>query len=208
MLSDNKCNVYFLDINIGDIIEKTYEKLKDTSNVTRDVCNHDIFGDISYEVLDDEIKLCFSKKNLNFNILNHPVLFIVENKEEDSLSIFTKSDLKKAIEDFEDLYEFIVNSKIIKGADEILKNIPSRIILRQKKDNVNLYDVFVPLNKKHQIPNKDAISIETNELISQNINSLGILRDNIITVVIKKRDELIKEIRDFMDKENHLLVFI
>ena len=53
MLSDNKCNVYFLDINIGDIIEKTYEKLKDTSNVTRDVCNHEIFGDISYEVLDD-----------------------------------------------------------------------------------------------------------------------------------------------------------
>ena len=201
MLPDNKCNVYFLDINIGDIIEKTYEKLKDTSNVTRDVCNHEIFGDISYEVLDDEIKLCFSKKNLYFNILNHPVLFIVENKEEDSLSIFTKSDLKKAIEDFEDLYEFIVNSKIIKGADEILKNIPSRIILRQKKDNVNLYDVFVPLNKKHQIPNKDAISIETNELISQNINSLGILRDNIITVVIKKRDELIKEIRDFMDNK-------
>ena len=206
MLSDNKCNVYFMDINIGDIIEKTYEKLKDTSNVTRDVCNHEIFGDISYEVLDDEIKLCFSKKNLYFNILNHPVLFIVENKEEDSLSIFTKSDLKKAIEDFEDLYEFIVNSKIIKGADEILKNIPSRIILRQKKDNVNLYDVFVPLNKKHQIPNKDAISIETNELISQNINSLGILRDNIITVVIKKRDELIKEIRDFMDNKTEKIM--
>ena len=187
------------------------KEVKIAENAPIQVCFHKILGIVSYITLNNEIKISFSNKNTPFFILKHPILFVEkENNEEGITVIYTKSDLNKALNLFDKSHEFIVNSKIIKDKTLILNDLPTKIILRRrKKENELTFEIFESLNHKKEISNKDYISIEINELIPQDILSLGIYRDNMINIVLKNRNELIKEIINFMGngKERIMKIF-
>ena len=133
-----------------------------------------------------------------------------ENSEEGIIVVYTKADLNYALNIFDDSYEFIVNSKITTDKTLILNDLPAKIILRRRKvENTLPFEIFESLNHKKGISNKDYISIKINELIPQDILSLGIYRDNMINIVLKNRNELINEIINFVgdQKERILKIF-
>ena len=97
--------------------------------------------------------------------------------------------------DFGKSYEFIVNSNLIKDKNLILDDLPAKIVLREKLKEIGInLEIFEQLNHKKEIPKDDYIPIVTNELIPQNILSLGIYRDNKINIALKNRNKLINEI--------------
>lgn len=155
----------------------------------------EILGVPTYIILDKEIKILFSKKAEPLFILKKPILFVLEKSDGEGTLIYTKTHLNKALNDFGKSYEFIVNSNLIKDKNLILDDLPAKIVLREKLKEIGInFEIFEQLNHKKEIPKDDYIPIVTNELIPQNILSLGIYRDNKINIVLKNRNKLINEI--------------
>ena len=201
--------------NIADIIEKIYESLdklkedenkNDLKNTSIKVCNHELLGEITYIICDKEIKISFSGNGNDYFILKEKVLLMKEENDKKVLSILTKTDLETVLNKFEKKFDFIVNSQIT-DKSKILIDLPTKIILRKKlEENGIKFKIFEDINNKQKMPNKEFISIETNILIPQNIYSLEIYRERKIDIVIKKRDELINEVKSFMDDENEKIM--
>ena len=169
----------------------------------------EILGVPTYIILDKEIKILFSKKAEPLFILKKPILFVLEKSDGEGTLIYTKTHLNKALNDFGKSYEFIVNSNLIKDKNLILDDLPAKIVLREKLKEIGInFEIFEQLNHKKEIPKDDYIPIVTNELIPQNILSLGIYRDNKINIVLKNRNKLINEIKNFMDNENERIMRI
>jgi len=189
------------DINIEPVIKKAYKEFKN-KNISKSGYSYkdETIKDISFSLLKDEINIHFSLLEADYKILKYPLYFIQEKSKEQRILVFTKSDLESSLNAFSNDNEFIVHS-VIKKKDEILQNIPKEIYLRKKVHEIISYKDFILLNKKQESSKEDSILINTNELIPRNINSLGIFRDNKIFFMIKKRNELIEEIKDFMNHE-------
>ena len=194
--------------NISKIIEQVYKLVEQKRQNNQDeqinkisnVCIDPTLGNISYELMpSNEIKISFSLSETNFLILKYYVYLIDETNNENKSLIFTKSDLENAFKSLSPSHYFIIDGNIIDDINKIIKLNPKIIILKKKLDNEISLEIFESLNNKQNIPSSDSITIDTNNLISQNINSLRIYRDKIISLVIKKRNELINEIKYFMN---------
>ena len=199
----------FCGKNISSIIQKTYEIIKQNNNVScGDVCEDISLGKISSMLLDNEIKISFSSSPKNLYILKQHIFIINEKKVTNNFFIFTKSGLEKLINKYSRRYIFLVNGEIINNLNDILKINPSKLILRNIETNEVSLDIFKSLSNKHNISNEKSIIIKNNELIPQDIYSLGIYRDREISLIIEKRNELINEILNFMNNDEEIIMKI
>lgn len=192
------------DINIMDIIEIVYKKLKNNEKEGRDIFDHPYFGKVSYKLIENEksIQIAFSGIKDKISIFENKVLFKFEGKE--IASAHDMNSLQAVLTKCLDEYDFYVEN-IIKTQNQILEHIPPEIILKKKEHRIP-FEIFQSINIKHEIPiNEKIISIQTNELVTQDINSLGIKRNEQFKMVIEKRNELIKEIEDFMDSQEKIM---
>ena len=165
-------------------------------------------GTISYSSLDYQIKISFSNLNKDFFILRQYVYLINEKKNENKVLIFTKSGLEQAFKTYSASYNFWIDNTIFRDFNKILEKQPSIIMLRLKEDPDISLEIFKSLNNKYNISNEDSIIMKTNELISQDIYSLGIYRDSEINLIIKKRNKLIDEIKNFMNDIEEVIMKI
>ena len=203
--------------NISKIIEKVYKLVEqkkqnnqdeDTSTIST-VCDDVTLGKVSYILTpSNEIKISFSESVTNLSILKNYIYLIDERNNANKSLIFTKTGLENAFKSLSISNYFIVNDKIIDDINEIINLNPKIITLRKKVYNEISLDIFKSLNDKQNIPLSDSISIDTNKLISQNIYSLRVYRDQKISLVIKKRNVLIKEIKDFMNNQEEKIMKI
>ena len=192
---------------INHIIKKVYQFVKENKNSSNQFDYEDtIFGKVSYTIIGNEIKISFSSIKEEYSILKHYLFLVNEKKNKNRILFFTKRDLENAFEIFGKRFYFLVENKIMNSATEIFDLLPEKVILRKKESDDMPLDVFKCLNNKKNISNENSILIDTNELISQDMKYLGIYRDNNINLVIKKRDELINEIKDFMDEQSEEVI--
>ena len=199
----------FCGKNISSIIQKTYELIQKNNNISSgEVCEDKSLGKISYMLLDNEIKISFSSSPKSIYILKQHIFIINEKNVKNNFFIFTKSDLEKVINKYSKRYIFLANGEIINNLNDILKINPSKLILRNIENNEVSLDIFKSLSNKHNISNEKSIIIKNNELIPQDIYSLGIYRDREISLIIKKRNELINEIVNFMNDDEEIIMKI
>ena len=195
--------------NISNIIGKIYDLFEKNENVSNgEICKDPDLGTISYSLIDYQIKISFSNLNKEFFILRQYIYLINEKKIENKLLIFTKPDLEQAFKKYSNSYYFLINNIIVSDINKILEAHPSTIMLRLKEDPDISLEIFKSLNNKYNISNEDSIIMKTNELISQDIYSLGIYRDSEINLVIKKRNKLIDEIKNFMNDIEEVIMKI
>ena len=83
------------------------------------------------------------------------------------------------------------------------KRKASRNIIK-KKNSIN-YEIFETLNKKYKLSDQKFVSIYTNEVIPEDIKTLGFQRNKNYLMVIEKRNDLINEIDDFFNSEDKIL---
>ena len=196
----NPCEIS--NINILDIILDIYKISKNPNNNHDYSLYHKYFGKVTYNLEKDEIIISFENIKESFRILKIPIEFIYE-EDKKKINICTKNCLPEALKKFSRDYEFIVDSKSL-TKNEILEKFPPSILLR-KKGNIFELDIFKPLNQKNKISEEDKILLKTNELIPQNINSLGIFRNQKISLILKKRVDFIKEIINFVNSDEIIM---
>ena len=202
--------------NISKIIMEVYKQVENEPNslgeeattISSEFDNFNL-GKVSYLLTSsNEIKISFSASDKNILILRNYLYLMDERNNENKSLIFTKSDLENAFKLFSESNYFIIDDKIIEDINETISLKPKIIKLRKKVFNEVSLDIFKELNDKQNIPLSDSISIDTNRLISQNIYSLRLYRDQKISLVINKRNELIKEIKEFMDNREEKIMKI
>ena len=209
MSDEKKFYAKIKEKRIDNIIKKVYEIISnDDKKLEGEVCKDPDLGTITFSVLEKEIKLKFSKVKSEFFILKQYFYLINEKNKNNLILIFTKSDLEKAFKDYSTSYNFLIDNFIYDDINKILEKNPSKIILSPKEDTDIPKEIFYSLNKKYDISKEDSIVVKTNELISQNIYSLGIYRDKEISLVLKKRNDFIDEIKDFMNKTGEVIMKI
>ena len=209
MLANNNFYAKINWKNIDTIISKIYQIIGNDKNILEGkVCEDTDLGTISFSVLKSEIKIEFSKVTTEFYILKQYIYLINEKKPNNKILIFTKSDLEKAFKDYSTSHNFLIDNIAYDDITKILEKNPEKIILRLKEDTDISKEIFYSLNKKYDISEEDSILMKTNELTSQNIYSLGIYRDKEISLVLKKRNKLINEIKDFMNTSEEVIMKI
>ena len=215
MLSEGRFYHTIKGRNISDIIEKIYLRVEENQREKKDISNEVIYkdddlGTISYKLFPNEIKILFSDSVHDFSILRQYICLENEKNDQNKVYIFKKSDLERAFQTAGKSYYFLIGENIINDMNEILNIQPSTIKMRkiEDKDNDITLDIFKSLNNKKNISREDSILIDTNELISQDIDSLGIFRDQKISLVLSKRNELINEIKNFMEESEEVIMKI
>lgn len=207
-MKDDKiyCTDKIAGISLKDVFTKAYIEFNNTNKTKADFETGDFFGKCSYELKEEELIIKIPITGKEFNIFKKPLIFIGEKKEEIS-KVYNKKSLKQLLDVYSNTYEFYIDSEI-KKKEEILQNeIPSQIMLKEKQNSIP-FDIFKSLYIKKEIPsNEKKILINTNELTPIDIFSLGIRRNKDFTMIIDKRDKLIKEIKDFM-KSNEIIMKI
>ena len=195
-------------LSISNIINEIYRISNNNTNTSNvKVCDDKNLGTVYYTIIGNEIKISFIDKQKEYYILKNIVYFINEKDKENNFYSFQKDGLERTLNKYSSKYYFIVNNKII-DKDEILKSIPKEVILRKKDPEELNKEVFICINNKKDLSTENSIEIQTNELIPQNMRTLGIYRDKAITLVIKKRYELINEIKDFANDKNEEIMKI
>ena len=195
-------------LSISNIINEIYRISNNNTNTSNvKVCDNKNLGTVYYTIIGNEIKISFIDKQKEYYILKNIVYFINEKDKENNFYSFQKDGLERTLNKYSSKYYFIVNNKII-DKDEILKSIPKEVILRKKVPEELNKEVFICINNKKDLSTENSIEIQTNELIPQNMRTLGIYRDKAITLVIKKRYELINEIKDFANDKNEEIMKI
>ena len=198
------CIINFFGMNLRDIFTKAYSTYT-TSKKEINEFNNNFFGKCSYQLKGNDFEINIPKIKKVYKLFKQPLLFINE-KDETISKVYDKDSLKEILNNYSNTYEFYINS-IKKEMKEIIQNekIPIQILLKKKQDTIQ-FDIFKSLNNKKELPEKEKlIQIKTNELIPYNINSLGIRRNENFTMILDKRDELIKEIKDFMNSNEIIM---
>ena len=166
----------------GEFIDETYNK-------------------INYKIIKDEIKIIFENLgNKSINIFKNPIKIKDEHNKE-LFKIYEKDTLKMLYDKYLDIYEFYYNNKLLDM--KALENY-QEIILKKKAST--LLSNFKPLFSKKIIPeNTETICTLTNELTPVNINSLNLVRNSSLNIIIKNRIELINQFKNFIISEQNIL---
>ena len=192
------------DLSKNNETENTEDKKDINEKNSVFVCQDSFFGKIYYELCKNEIIIDIRDFNEKVKIFKEPVKFFNE-EDKQIYEVYNKDSLETSLKFYSDKYLLFVDNKI-QTSSEILENIPNKIILKIKENENLLFDIFKSINKKEEMPkDKGTISIDTNKLVTQNINSLGIRRNEQFHLIINSRNELIKEIQDFMDSEEIIM---
>ena len=161
----------------------------------------DIFGNISYKIIEDLIEISFENNPTKIEIYKNPI--VLKNEENKEIyKAFNKELLDNSLKMASNYYEFYAKGKI-QNISNILLEKPSEIIL--KKKNLINFDIFELLNGKTNLISEKTIIIETNKILPENINSLDLKRNNKLEVILYKRNDLLNEINNFYDSDEVLL---
>ena len=207
-MKDNiKCDMQVYGISLEPIFTEVYRKFNESKESNNCAFIDRVFGKVSYIVADDGLTISFSNlKSKTYTIFKTPVQF-VDDKENELSKAYNIETLKEILSIYRNIYTFLVNDKELKE-NEIINQLPSKVKLNIKNNNIP-FQIFKELNNKKDIPEgKKKISLKTNELISQDIDSLGLKRDRDFLIILDKRNELIEEIKSFMDSSNELIMKI
>ena len=189
-------------ILLDDICLKVLDNIKTTKKEEdENFYNDKILGNISYKIIEDLIEISFENINDKIKIYQKPIIFKNENSEE-VLKAFNDNLLNDVLNSSLNYYDFYVQEKL-KSKSDIISEKPSEVILKRKTfDN---YDIFILFNSKSNLPTSKTITINTNKLIPQSIDTLNLERDKNIEVIVENRDQLIREINSFYDSKNKVL---
>ena len=188
-------------VKINDICSKVSEDYQENHSLKKELFTHDVLGKISYEFKEGELEITFSNISKSINIFTKPI--IIKNEQGLELyKIYNKINLNNVLDYLSKDNEFYISQQLMETKDILLK-LPQEISLKKKK--LIPYDTFRSLNDKKNIPNEKYISLFSNSLIPLDINSLNLKRNENFTIIIEKRNDLIKEINDFFISDDIIL---
>ena len=167
----------------------------------QNIYTDDIFGKVSYKIIGETIEISFGNHPNKINIYKNPVVF-KNDKNEEIYKAFNEDLLNDALRISSDYYDFYAKGKKIEQIDVVKEKITEIIWI--KKNPIN-YEIFEPLNNKNDIPKEKFVTISTNQIIPENIESLNLNRDENIIVIIDKREQFIQEINKFLNSNDAVL---
>ena len=192
--------IYFIELK--DICIKVLEHIEKTKKIEDQNVHTDInLGNVSYKIKDEIIEITFSNVLNKVEIFKNPIIFKdYENKE--VFKAFNEKLLNYALNSTLNKYEFYAGGTK-KTMEEIIKLKPQEIILKEKsKSN---YEIFKKLNIKNDLPKTKTTTININNFLPGNIETLGLKRNTEIKIIIEQREELINEINNFFLSKDKIL---
>ena len=189
-------------ISLDNICLKILYYIKTTKKEeAKNFYTDNVLGNISYKIIDDLIEISFENIEDKITIYRDPIVFKNE-KSEEIYKAFNENLLKEALDSSLDYYDLYVQEKL-KNKNDIINEKPLEIILKRKA--VDDYDIFILFNNKSSLPSGKTVTINTNQVIPQSIESLNLERNQNLKVIIENRDQLIKEINSFYDSNDKML---
>ena len=203
-----KCVPELYNISLEDIFTKICKLFKEANQKNHIHFDDSFFGQVQCNLTDNGIEVSFSNfTEQKYTVFKTPIHFIELKERKEIFLIYDKKTLEDILKIFSNIYIFYIDNEEVTN-DIILNKLPSQVFVKNREHKIS-FENFKALNNKSDIPtNKNVISINTNELISQDIGSLGIKRNTEFSLIIDKRNELINEIRSFMDSNDEIIMKI
>ena len=188
------------NINVEDICCQIIAHFKKTKKIDDEKFNHEILGKVTYQCQNKFLLINFPEIKQTIKIFQTPIKIKDEETNSEQGKIFNEASLENLFRLQSKKYD-IYNGKIKISSKGELNEIPEELIIKEKK--VDEYSLFNLLNVKKEMPeNEMNDTIETNNITPLNINSLNIKRNQKILIIIEKRKDLIKEIKEFISSSD------
>lgn len=191
------------NVNVEDICCKIINNFEKTGKVEDQIFTHEFLGEVTAKCESKFLTINFKDINKTIQIFQKPIILKDELTNEEKLKIFNEASLRTVFNVYSKNYDFYNGDSKI-NFEEALKIIPKEIKL--KKIKVDEYSLFVPLNYKNKMPEKGFNDIiEINKLTPLDINSLNLIRNQNIEIILDNREDFIKEIKDFIYSDDIVL---
>lgn len=188
--------------NCKAICMKAQQYFKDNTEAIKYEFTENIIGNISCQLVKNDIEINFLKIQEQIKIFKESIVF-KSTKTNTQIIVYNEEKLRELLNDQEKNYYFYNDVHLI-TSEEIIKNRPTLITLVEK-DEIS-YEFFSPLNEKGEIPiNTNVISIKTNCLSAINISSLNLARNTNFSMIVPERNKLIKILNEFLISKYKIL---
>ena len=192
--------IYFIELK--DICIKVLKHIEKTKKIEDQNVHTDTnLGNVSYKIKDEIIEITFSNVLDKVEIFKNPIIF-KDNENKEVFKAFNEKLLNYALNSTLNKYEFYVGGTQ-KTMEEIIKLKPQEIILKEKFKSD--YEIFKKLNIKKDLPKAKTTTININDFLPGNIETLGLKRNTKIKIIIEQREELINEINNFFLSKDKIL---
>ena len=186
--------------NCKTICQKAVNYFKEHISEKEYIFDDKILGKIKSNLVEKEITIEFMSLNEKIKIFKRPITFQNINGQ---FEVYDEENLKAALNNHNEGYIFYCNDKMV-DSNEILNNRPPIVFLIPK--NTIDFKYFEPLNEKEEMKkDKKSISISTNKLITLDMNSLNLNRNNDFEVILKDRTKFFEIINQFLKSSYKIL---